>query len=85
MGVLIPCSKEEKETLHKIVSLYDKNNEKANKVLIEFYKRFDDYPALKKVHDWWDNIPNPFSITAIGRVLGHANAQQCDPEFPSLD
>ena len=84
-GIEIPLSQKEKESLHKIVDLYDKTIDKKNIVLNKFYEIFDTYPALKKIHDWWDNIPNSFSVTSIGKVLGHANAQKCCPGFPPLD
>lgn len=80
-----PLSQEEKECLIKVINLYDKAANKQNLVLNNFYKKVDTYPALKIVHDWWNNIPNGFSITSIGRVLGHANAQKCFPELPPLD
>lgn len=80
-----PLSIEEKECLQKVVNLYDKTVQKKNLVLNKFYEKFDTYPALKIVHDWWDKIPQGFSITSIGRVLGHANAQKCYPGFPPLD
>lgn len=84
-GILSPLSKEEKECLHKVIDLYDKTADKKNIVLNKFYEKFDAFPALKVIHDWWDKIPNGFSITSIGRVLGHANAQKCYPGFPPLD
>jgi len=84
-GILSPLTKEEKECLHKVIDLYDKTADKKNIVLNKFYEELDTFPALKVIHDWWDKIPNGFSITSIGRVLGHANAQKCYPGFPPLD
>ena len=84
-GINIPLSQKEKECLHKVVDLYDKTIDKKNIVLNKFYEIFDTYPALKKIHDWWDKIPNSLSVTSIGKVLGHANAQKCYPGFPPLD
>ena len=84
-GINLPLSKEEKECLHKVIDLYDKTADKKNIVLNKFYEKLDMFPALKAIRDWWDKIPNGFSITSIGRVLGHANAQKCYPGFPPLD
>ena len=84
-GINIPLSQKEKECLQKVVDLYDKTVDKKNIVLNKFYEIFDTYPALKKIHDWWDKIPNSLSVTSIGKVLGHANAQKCYPGFPPLD
>lgn len=85
IGVNVPLSQDEKNCLHRIVELYDTSDEKKNVVLEKFYEKFDTYTTLKTIHDWWDKIPNGLSITSIGRVLGHANAQKCYPGFPSLD
>lgn len=85
VGIHEPLSSEEKDCLHKVVGLYDTSNEKKNIVIKNFYKKFDTYPALKIVHDWWNKIPNSLTITSIGKVLGHANAQKCYPGFPPLD
>ncbi len=85
IGINVPLSQDEKNCLHRIVELYDTSDEKKNVVLENFYEKFDTYTALKTIHDWWDRIPNSLSITSIGRVLGHANAQKCYPGFPPLD
>lgn len=85
VGIEVPLSQDEKDCLYKIVKLYDTSNDKKNIVLEKFYKKFDTYTALKTIHDWWDRIPNGLSITSIGRVLGHANAQKCYPGFPPID
>lgn len=77
-------STEEKDILHQIYSMYDKNTlkDEINKLfIIEIEKR----PNLLKIKKWIDKIPNSFNITPIGRVLAHANAQRCNKEFPSLD
>lgn len=84
-GINVPLSQDEKDCLHRIVELYDTSQEKKKIVLEKFYEKFDTYTALKTIHDWWDKIPNSLSITSIGRVLGHANAQRCYPGFPPLD
>ena len=34
--------------------------------------------------DWIEKIPNSFSITSVGKVLAHANAQRCDDKLPPL-
>lgn len=84
-GTILPLSQEEKECLYKVIDFYDKVADKKNIVLNKFYEKLDTFPALKVIHDWWDKIPNGFSITSIGRVLGHANAQKYYTGFPPLD
>ena len=84
-GLALPLSDLEKQSLYKVFDLYDQNEEKLNIVKNAFYEKFDSYPILKKIHDWWDTIPYSISLTSIGRVLGHANAQSCNSNFPALD
>lgn len=84
-GIFLPLSDLEKQSLYKVFDLYDQNKEKLNIVKNAFFEKFDTYPILRKIHEWWDTIPYSLSLTSIGRVLGHANAQKCNPNFPSLD
>ena len=84
-GLQSPLSEEEKESIHKVIDLYDKDENKIKLVKNNFYQKLDTYPVLKTIHEWWDKIPYGVSITSIGRVLGHANAQRCYTKFPPLD
>ncbi len=68
------------ETEHKafdeITKLYSKDP-KLNKCLKEnFAKMWNSFESLSKIQEWWDTIPKQFSITPIGKVLAHANAQR---------
>lgn len=45
-----------------------------------------DLPSLRKIEEWWDKIPNAFTVTAVGKVLARANAERLDTlrVLPSL-
>lgn len=78
-------SDEQKQAVKNIYDLYSKESNLRNDNVIEFIKLWDKYESLKKLRNWWDSIPLSFTITAVGRVLAHANAQRCDPKLPALD
>jgi hypothetical protein len=78
-------SDEQKQTVKNIYALYSKDANLRKENIAEFFKLWDKYESLKKLRNWWDSIPEAFSITAVGRVLAHANAQRCDPTLPALD
>lgn len=69
----------------EIFDLYEKNAAYQKEALSTFMDMLDSYNYLKIVHDWWDKIDRSCSLTAIGRVLGHANAKKCYPNFPDID
>lgn len=74
-----------KKSIEDIVNLYDKDEEKLKKVKEKAHELMNSYKYIKMVGDWWNKIPHACEITAIGRVLGHANAKKCYPDFPDLD
>lgn len=80
-----PLSDEQKQVLHKIFSLYDKSPDLLNKVKKNFVERIDSFEAIKTVRHWWNSIPHAIAVTAVGRVLAHANAKRCDPSIPNLN
>jgi hypothetical protein len=80
-----PFSDEQKQVLHQIFSMYDKSPDLLNKVKNAFVEKLDSYDAIKKVRMWWNSIPYAVAVTAVGRVLAHANAKRCDPSLPDLN
>jgi hypothetical protein len=81
--VEIPLLDNEKKILNDIFDMYDKtlNQEIKEKFVSEVENRSN----LKKLKEWINNIKMSYSVTPIGRVLAHANAQRCDQNFPPLD
>ena len=84
-AVKLPLSENQKQTLKDIYSLYSKESNLRDENIVQFFKLWDTHESLKKLRNWWDSIPESFTITAVGRVLAHANAQRCDSTIPALD
>jgi hypothetical protein len=81
---VIELSAEQKDAINSVYKLYKNDDaikaQNIEKLMEEWNKR----PHLKIVREWWDSIPLPFSITPVGKVLAHANAQRCDKNLPAL-
>jgi len=76
---------DQKNALHKIYGLYDKNNAVLAKIKTQFNYEIQKRGNLRKVQIWWNSIPTSFDITAVGKVLAHANAKRCDDSLPDLN
>lgn len=72
------------EALYIVWNLYEKDEEILNKVRSEFMIQLDRYPALNKLHQWWNKLPRAFTITRVGTALAHTNARRCDSTIPEL-
>ena len=81
----IPITEDQKQTLHKIYSMYDKSGDLQNKVKDAFITKLDSYESIKTVRSWWNSIPQAINVTSVGRVLAHVNAKRCDPSLPDLN
>ncbi|WP_279461965.1 hypothetical protein [Aeromonas dhakensis] len=78
-------SEEQKSALRSIYDLYSNNVDKKQQNIKIFMSEWDKRPSLKKLREWWDQIPIAFTITSVGKVLAHSNAQRCDNSLPPLD
>jgi len=85
ISVLQDLSREQKQALHSVYELYanDESVRQANVNL--FLEEWVKRPCLKVIREWWDNIPIAFTLTSVGKVLAHSNAQRCDKNLPPLD
>jgi len=75
---------QELAALNKIWTLYSDDSKLKTQVKNEFMRRWDTFQALQTVHTWWDRIPFGFTITPIGKVLAHANAQRYNKSVPDM-
>ena len=84
--VNVSTSANEKEVLAlcAIWDLYTNDKDPTNKAKAEFMIRWDRYPALNKLHQWWNSLSDAFTITQVGTVLAHTNARRCDNSIPEL-
>lgn len=82
---MVNFSEKQKELLKSIYKSYEKNSSKISEIKTKFNLLLDSFENIKNINNWWNNIPNSFTITSIGRTLGHVNAINVYPDFPSLD
>lgn len=80
----VPMSEQQKSAIKSIIELYSKDTQLKNDVEKKFLLEWNNRPHLALLEDWIEKIPNSFSITSVGKVLAHANAQRCDDKLPPL-
>ena len=73
-----------KDAVSKVLKLYSKDGALLEKAKDNFIALWDSYHYLKIIRDWWDQIPQVFSVSFIGRVLAQTNAKRVFPEAPDL-
>ena len=81
----IPISEQQKSAIKSIIELYSKDTKLKNDVDEKFLLEWNKRHYLSLLKDWIEKIPNSFSITSVGKVLAHANAQRCDDKLPPLN
>lgn len=81
----ISFSEQQKTAIKSIVELYIKDSKLKNAVEESFISEWDKRSNLALLRKWLEKIPNSFSITSVGKVLAHANAQRCDSKLPPLN
>ena len=72
------------DALNKIWNLY--SNEATAKEMVKkaFMQKWDTYDTLRSVRLWWEALPHSITITPIGKVLAHANAQKRNKKVPQI-
>ena len=75
----------QKQALHEVYALYEKDDAKLNENKKAFMEHWNSYKTLKTVGKWWDALLVPFHITSVGSALAQANAKRCDPSLPDLN
>ncbi|WP_338576441.1 LPO_1073/Vpar_1526 family protein [Pseudomonas canadensis] len=78
-------SKEQKQAIHSVYELYTKDESIRQANVNLFLEEWDKRSSLKTLRKWWNNIPTAFTVTSVGKVLAHSNAQRCDKNLPPLD
>lgn len=81
----ICLTENQKEVLHEVYKLYTNDGALQEQVKQNFIKEIEKRPSLKALKIWWNSIPYALHITAVGRVLAHANAQRLAPTIPPLN
>lgn len=87
-GNIIPLSEnladEQRQLLHQIYTMYENNENLKEDIKKKFCDELVKRPYLNLIRNWWNNIPTSYKITAVGRVLAHANAKRVDGTLPDL-
>ena len=74
----------QKEALKSIFAMYEDAPAIKEDFQNRFIAKYNEYPNLRKVNEWWDNISSFYELTVVGRVLASANAHKCDVTIPLL-
>lgn len=75
----------QKQAINSIYELYSNDGNKRQNNVNSLMSEWEKRPNLKILREWWDKIPTSFTITSVGKVLAHSNAQRCDKTLPPLD
>ena len=75
----------EVDALNQIWKLYSQDDSIKDVVKKAFMQKWDTYDTLKSVRLWWEALPHSITITPIGKVLAHANAQRRNQKVPQLN
>jgi hypothetical protein len=78
-------SQEQKQAIQSIYELYTNDDIKKQNNINSFMSEWDKRSNLKILREWWDSISTGFTVTTVGKVLAHSNAQRCDKNLPPLD
>ncbi len=79
-----PLNDNQKIALNSIYDLYSQDGKAKTNNLQLFEKELDKRPTLKTLNEWWSSIPTGITITSVGKVLAHSNAQRCDNTLPKF-
>lgn len=83
-SVSIPMSEQQKSAIKTVIELYSKDTQLKTDVEEKFLSEWNSRHNLSLLKDWIEKIQNSFSVTSVGKVLAHANAQRCDNKLPPL-
>lgn len=70
--------------LAPILNLYSKDVKLTVQAQSKFMDMWNSYDNLKRVREWFDEIPLFFRITSVGYALAQTNAKRCYPDFPDI-
>ncbi|MCG8518436.1 MAG: hypothetical protein MI794_10635 [Pseudomonadales bacterium] len=77
-------SEQQLKVMNSIYDLYVDDDALRMKNMRSFSREWGNRSNLSAIKKWLGNLPFAFSITSIGKVLAHSNAQRCDGRVPSL-
>lgn len=83
--VPVELTQEQKTALNSIYDLYSQDQKLKEGSVNLFMEEWNKRRNLNNLRTWWDDISTSFSLTSVGKVLAHSNAQRCDKGLPPLD
>lgn len=75
---------EQKSLLQRALNLINVDATTDNELNKEIIRKWKEFPILKSVLEWWDNIPQYFTITPAGMALANAYTHGKDANIPKL-
>lgn len=78
-------TKDQLSAVDSVYDLYTQDNNLRQSNTDSLMVEWDKRPNLKALREWWDSIPVALTITSVGKVLAHSNAQRRDKNLPPLN
>lgn len=72
------------KVLEDIYDLYEENPEVQQNNVSKFIEKWDNLENLRKLKVWLKNIPYAITLTSVGKVLAHANAERYNSNLPPM-
>lgn len=72
------------EVVQQVLNLYSKDKTMFERAKNNFIGLWDSVESLRRVRNWWDQIPSAFEVSYLGRVLAQTNAKRVFPLSPDL-
>ena len=60
------------------------NNEQKNDIKKKVIMLFQTYSHINKLMKWWNEIPNSFAFTAVGKLLAYTFVKTLDQTIPDI-
>ena len=80
----VPLNPEQISVLDKLFGQMSvTEHEQEMKAALE--RKFEGYPNILTVQDWWNSIPSAPRLTIVGKALANANARRIDSTLPDLE
>lgn len=77
-------NEEQKTAMQSAINLLRKKESGDINMQNVFMEEWDNYPYLKRVHEWWDSLNMHFIITPSGEALANAYIRTKFPGIPGL-
>lgn len=83
-SIRIPLNEEQKDIMSHAISILRKDESQDMQMNAKFMEKWNDFPTLKEVGLWWDNMSYYFAITPIGVALANAYIHGKDATVPCM-